>query len=96
MWVYNKRTLHLGQEKEANASFCEREINDRSEIRTELLVSKNTKGHGRADHAHCAQIVPVKVKFLQIFPNETKNSAENLYRINMLKIWSFSETPKND
>lgn len=72
------------------------EINDRSEIRTELLVSKNTKGHGSADHAHCAQIVPVKVKFYQIFPNTTKNSAENLNRINMLKMLCFSKSPKND
>ena len=45
---------------------------------------------------HCAQIVPVKVKFLQTFPNETKNSAENLNRINILKMWSFSKSPKPD
>ena len=35
---------------------------------------------------NCAQIVPVKVKYLQTFPNETKNSDKNTHRINWLKI----------
>ena len=40
----------------------------------------------------CAQIVPVKVKYFQTVPNETKSKFENWNRINMLKtheIWIF-------
>ena len=32
----------------------------------------------------CAQIVPVKVKYFQMVPNETKNRMKNLNRINCL------------
>ena len=35
----------------------------------------------------CAQIVPVKVKFFQTDPNETKNDFQNRNRINMLKLY---------
>ena len=33
----------------------------------------------------CAQIVPIKVKYFQIVPNETKNQSKKLNRINWLK-----------
>ena len=33
---------------------------------------------------NCAQIVPVKVKYFQMVPNETKNTMKNLNRINCL------------
>jgi len=32
----------------------------------------------------CAQIVPVKVKYFQMVPNETKSKLKNCYRINCL------------
>jgi hypothetical protein len=35
---------------------------------------------------NCAQIVPVKVKYFQTFPNETKNTGRITHRFNMLKI----------
>jgi hypothetical protein len=35
---------------------------------------------------NCAQIVPVKVKYFQMVPNETKSKLKNRNRINMLKI----------
>ena len=35
---------------------------------------------------NCAQIVPVKVKYFQMVPNETKSQLKNWNRINMLKI----------
>ena len=37
----------------------------------------------------CAQIVPVKVKFSQIFPKITKNADKISRIINMLKLRSF-------
>ena len=36
------------------------------------------------EELNCAQIVPVKVKYFQTFPNETKNSLKNYNRINCL------------
>jgi len=38
---------------------------------------------------NCAQIVPVKVKFFQIFPNETKNAFKNRNLINKLYFQHF-------
>jgi hypothetical protein len=38
---------------------------------------------------NCAQIVPVKVKYFQTIPNETKNSLKNWNRINYLKLRHF-------
>jgi len=35
---------------------------------------------------YCAQIVPVKVKYFQTFPNKTKNADRITYRFKMLKI----------
>jgi hypothetical protein len=34
---------------------------------------------------NCAQIVPVKVKYFQMVPNETKSWLKNCYRINCLE-----------
>jgi hypothetical protein len=58
--------------------FWERKKGQRIEIPLPLAVP------------HCAQIVPVKVKYLQIKSNETKSAVENCQRINMLKINVFS------
>jgi hypothetical protein len=41
---------------------------------------------------NCAQIVPVKVKYFQTVPNETKNTFKILNRINHLSsqhLWNF-------
>jgi hypothetical protein len=46
-----------------------------------------TGGIGRK--LNCAQIVPVKVKYFQTFPNETKNWLKKLNRINWLKLRHF-------
>ena len=37
----------------------------------------------------CAQIVPVKVKFFQTDPNETKNDFQKRNRINVLELHNF-------
>jgi hypothetical protein len=38
------------------------------------------------EEPNCAQNVPVKVKYLQTFPNETKNADRITHRFNILKI----------
>jgi len=38
---------------------------------------------------NCAQIVPVKVKYFQMVPSETKNSLKNWNRINCLELHYF-------
>jgi len=37
----------------------------------------------------CAQIVPVKVKYFQMVPNETKSKLKKWNRINYLKLQNF-------
>ena len=44
----------------------------------------------------CAQNVPVKVKYYQTFPNETKNRIKIECEINALKVWFFLPQKKWD
>jgi hypothetical protein len=41
---------------------------------------------GRDHFSDCAPIVPVKVKYFQTFPNETKNADRITHRFNILAI----------
>ena len=54
-----------------------------------MVTDHKGKGTAGMTVPDCAQIVPVKVKYNQTFPNETKNSLEKGRWINRLKSQVF-------